>query len=148
MLFRSVIIPAMLTSLLVGQSTKVNKVIVGTNCVAEIQCFITKVKVKAVTEEERSLHPGSPTNRTFLYGSVLVKNPSSEMVVIDLRNISLGSGEFKTDGIYIDSVASILILPVRVPPGGEYKANVYWTVPNEMDCGMIDSLRLAFKAPK
>jgi len=91
-----------------------------------VRCHISKINIKNVREKDKKLFGLKQDKLSFVYADITLTNTRTDNVKYDLNEYFLYAGNSISSGIYIDSVASQLIVERTIKPGQEIKASVYW----------------------
>jgi len=76
-----------------------------------------------------------------LYGNARFKSKQA-VGSVDLTCLSLKVGEQKSNGIYVDSVASFLATHYKTGNTKEFDVDVYWVFRSEIDAQLLDNFQL------
>ncbi|MDR3580429.1 MAG: hypothetical protein P4L44_10740 [Oryzomonas sp.] len=91
-----------------------------------INCNLTKIVVRDLDKNYKKLFGVKADKLTYIYGTISIKNISNSFVKYNLNQYYLYYNNIISSGIYIDSVASYIILESTLKPHENVTKSVYW----------------------
>ena len=107
-----------------------------------VHCHISKIQIKHFSEKDKKLFSIKQDKLSFVYAELTLSNTKSDNVTYDLNDYFLYVGKSISSGIYIDSVASQLIVEKTIKPGQEVKASVYWVFDGALGVDKLSKLEI------
>lgn len=92
-----------------------------------LRCIIDEAEYRSINNELF----------TFIKGKIEIRNLKDESITFDLKQIKLYLNQDEISNIYINSNASIVILPEIIQPHNTLRRHIYWAFNREVAVGEI-----------